>query len=799
MVNRRRVVAGLRSRGGAGARAAVLAVALAASVTGVVQAQPVAPTTPPSTTAPTSPPVTTSLAAPPSTTTRPATVPSTTTAPPTTTAGPPTSSAGSAPSTKTKPGKWKLTDNPNSTIVPGKMRSDREEIPDGFSKDDADRAEIMEADLKASGGHRPAARRTTQVIADENCQVYWPAPYYVCGAIRDKYNELGGPNSFLLFPTSDELDNPDGVGKRSTFQNGPIYWHPDAGAHPVANHFFAAWQRNGWEGGVLGYPTSDEIVNPDNVGRRQYFQGGTVYWKLNDAYYVAGAIRDKWGEAGWEGGYLGYPTSDETGTPDGLGRFNRFEHGVVYWTGAYGAHPVSGGLVTKWELSGFEHGPYGYPIGDQYQSGSSWLQEFQFGTMGFPTDPAVGVDPADPEANPIIDSGRPSTYQDFATDAAAGTRPGDPIALSPTGGIERQSCSGNATCVDPSSQSTESYPIIEGPDLPNTVIPAWCGEQAHDGQWRTLRKNACMTYDAQATVRDSRTGEALGAFGFTVRTGILSSHRTGDMIQEVRFSFGDFTGQNVGSPTLKYTPNYVGFGTDQYSIDGTSSGTTITPKSSLSVMIKWKEHDMADNGIAARTMLVQYNFGNNAPNITESNSSTIKADMFRCDTTFKNSQGNWQQGCVAANYTASFVTGPEVPEATGHIQAAIGSGLPGATGRPLHRQSDRNTIDINRQTACPRRGPISDARQVDGRSCDEYPFASTAEGAASSGGPGRTFNPQCHIPDLGASTDSRGYSVCMINNDHNVTGGRNLGRFYGLMRIINQDPYLVAASGGNLP
>lgn len=47
------------------------------------------------------------------------------------------------------------------------------------------------------------------------CQVYPPSPYEVCGAIRDKYNELGGSTSFLLYPTSNEMTNPDGIGKRS--------------------------------------------------------------------------------------------------------------------------------------------------------------------------------------------------------------------------------------------------------------------------------------------------------------------------------------------------------------------------------------------------------------------------------------------------------------------------------------------------------------------------------------------------------------------------------------------------------
>ncbi|WP_052280503.1 YiiX/YebB-like N1pC/P60 family cysteine hydrolase [Nocardia vulneris] len=251
------------------------------------------------------------------------------------------------------------------------MRSDCEAIPDGFSKAQADKAETMEA----AAAVRPDRRSTRET---PGCQVYWPAPYEVCGAIRDKYNELGGPNSFLLFPTSNELTNPDGVGKRSTFQNGPIYWSPAGGAHPVVNHFFAAWQRNGWEGGPLGYPTSDEAVNPDGVGRRQYFQGGTIYWKLNEAYYVAGAIRDKWGETGWEGGWLGYPSTDETVLPDGQGRMNRFQSGVIYWSPSTGAHPVGGSILDKWAKAGYERSTFGYPTGDQTSRDNNVTVEQQF-------------------------------------------------------------------------------------------------------------------------------------------------------------------------------------------------------------------------------------------------------------------------------------------------------------------------------------------------------------------------------------------------------------------------------------
>ncbi|MFE2085577.1 LGFP repeat-containing protein [Streptomyces scopuliridis] len=257
------------------------------------------------------------------------------------------------------------------------MRSDCEAIPKGFTKKQADKAETMEAALPTGSGETGAGPRAASDAAP-GCQVYWPAPYEVCGAIRDKYNELGGPNGFLLFPTSNELTNPDGHGKRSVFQNGPIHWSASSGAHPVVNHFFAAWQRNGWESGPLGYPTSDEMVNPDNIGRRQYFQGGTIYWRLNEAYYVTGAIRDKWGETGWEGGWLGYPTSDEIKLPDGQGRMNRFEHGVVYWSPATGAHPVTAAVLDQWSRAGYETSAYGYPTADPVtHPGGVQEQQFQ--------------------------------------------------------------------------------------------------------------------------------------------------------------------------------------------------------------------------------------------------------------------------------------------------------------------------------------------------------------------------------------------------------------------------------------
>ncbi|MCS4255979.1 hypothetical protein M2405_004282 [Rhodococcus erythropolis] len=117
--------------------------------------------------------------------------------------------------------------------------------------------------------------------------------------------------------------------------NGPIYWSAAGGAHPVVNHFLAAWARHGYEGGYIGYPTTDEIVNADGVGRRQEFTGAAIYWRLNEAYSIGGAIRDKWAAMGGESGALGYPITDELPGVRHGGRYNDFTNGTTAWKPMY--------------------------------------------------------------------------------------------------------------------------------------------------------------------------------------------------------------------------------------------------------------------------------------------------------------------------------------------------------------------------------------------------------------------------------------------------------------------------------
>jgi len=59
-------------------------------------------------------------------------------------------------------------------------------------------------------------------------------PIYVYGAIGVRYRQLGGPRSWLGWPTSNELDFVEG-GRLSKFERGTIYWWPDTGAIELGN------------------------------------------------------------------------------------------------------------------------------------------------------------------------------------------------------------------------------------------------------------------------------------------------------------------------------------------------------------------------------------------------------------------------------------------------------------------------------------------------------------------------------------------------------------------------------------
>src|SRR5215218_7188773 len=81
----------------------------------------------------------------------------------------------------------------------------------------------------------------------------------------------------------------------------------------------------GGTAGFLGAPTIGETATPGGTGRYRHYQFGSIYWSSSSgAHEVHGSIRGKWSALGWERSFLGFPLTDETTTPDGVGRYNHF-------------------------------------------------------------------------------------------------------------------------------------------------------------------------------------------------------------------------------------------------------------------------------------------------------------------------------------------------------------------------------------------------------------------------------------------------------------------------------------------
>jgi uncharacterized protein with LGFP repeats len=205
-------------------------------------------------------------------------------------------------------------------------------------------------------------------------------------AIEHKYGELINTNPWIGKPSCPVSNCPDGVGQYQHYESGAsIYWTPNTGAHLIYGLIRQKWANLGWERGPNGYPITDEADAGSGKGRFNGFQNGTIIWKrgTNEAFTVYGAIVAKWGEQNWDKGFLGFPVTDELGTPDGIGRFNHFEGGSIYWTPNTGAHLIYGLIRQKWANLGWERGPNGYPISDEEdaENGQGRSNNFQNGLI----------------------------------------------------------------------------------------------------------------------------------------------------------------------------------------------------------------------------------------------------------------------------------------------------------------------------------------------------------------------------------------------------------------------------------
>lgn len=138
----------------------------------------------------------------------------------------------------------------------------------------------------------------------------------------------------------------------------------------------------------------------------------------------------------------------------------------------------------------------------------------------------------------------------------------------------------------------------------------------------------------------------------------------------------------------------------------------------------------------------------------------------RCDDEFATSM---YPGCVVTTFVPTMTSMADLPQIAANIRAIQsrgGYGVPGV--HALHREADEAQQRRNREKACGAR--VTGPRPA-GKSCDEYPFATTQEG-------GHTL-----------PAEARGWSW-VPESEQNSQGGLVTG-FYKANRVLDGDPFYV--------
>jgi hypothetical protein len=140
-----------------------------------------------------------------------------------------------------------------------------------------------------------------------------------CYTIQEKYANYGGALGILGTATGAENKLDD----------------QDATSQEFRGHIFGMTTNNTSLPEMPGAPMPTCSVP---MGMLSEVQSTIYYTPRTCANIVQGEIRDYWLKLGGPKSKFGYPTADETNTPDHRGRMSRFEHGEIWWYPGKGAY-----------------------------------------------------------------------------------------------------------------------------------------------------------------------------------------------------------------------------------------------------------------------------------------------------------------------------------------------------------------------------------------------------------------------------------------------------------------------------
>jgi hypothetical protein len=327
--------------------------------------------------------------------------------------------------------------------------------------------------------------------------------------------------------------------------------------------------------------------------------------------------------------------------------------------------------------------------------------------------------------------------------------------------------------------------VEPGDALPATTMadpvppPKECGTQ---GYYMMTRFWICGVFLSRLNFIDTRTGATVGTLEFGIVDYSYSSNNIANWMHQVQWDFHGATGYGLTAPQTisgraTCSPscylNTLDFPTQSAAVGRQASAQALNTTTAT-----------ATGAIGRSTATTYFHFNGANGQSTE---SWVRAPAIRCDNAVP---GNIGPGCVFENYvpTLQYSRSGARGQIAAHIAQAQASGLPGTAAAPLHRLTNSTQVSNNRNTACGTPPPAPLAPSTN--SCDEYPFASTYEGAWTGGGSARTQG-GCYYVIVNPSTGSSGYSICSLDGAQNSGAGSDLNGFYLRNRVIDRDAFKV--------
>ncbi|MDT0386008.1 NucA/NucB deoxyribonuclease domain-containing protein [Streptomyces dubilierae] len=297
--------------------------------------------------------------------------------------------------------------------------------------------------------------------------------------------------------------------------------------------------------------------------------------------------------------------------------------------------------------------------------------------------------------------------------------------------------------------------------------PKWCIDAGVDSTWYIERMRGCGIWRAEVNAVDVRTGRKVGGIKYLVVGYSFSARDSKTWAYQVRLLESSRWGRGVNGTKASGSASCVGkckVVNKNFPAQTISKGAEPYGQFFMDTTINTAAAKQRGTGRS----VASWTFSN--PEWVAPSEPTRHSTVdVRCDNALPGASN--QVGCVnlqAVPVISYSLTGPW-PEVAQHIKDAQATGLPGKYGTTnyLTRLTDRKKIRENRGKACPSAAILP---RPPGKSCDEYPFASTWQGAKYGSGE---------------------FSRRMVNAKQNTDAGKALKGFYTYSRVLEGDRFLV--------